>query len=173
MKGKKMKSLKYTMVFVMYASVCFAQPNTDLLNETISRIQAKTQIGISFVEYRNEIQNLQHEFNKYKRDADKWLDQDPSDELREKEFFKYLSYDMIMIRHRCALTTWDYKFAVQDDWMPIESAGEFWTELIKNHPQFDVKKNKKQIKGKKYVKIEAVIQMFWLDIDGEIKRLGM
>jgi hypothetical protein len=176
-KGKnKMKILKFTLFFMAFTSLCFAQPSRDGINESIYRLQAKKEIGVTYYEYTKAVQDLTYQFHKYAKEFDKYFDNGESISTKRKiEFEIYLLYLSIHLSHRCALTTWDYKNASRSEWMLLEKADSFWVEQIKKYPGMDTKENKKVVGSKKrakmYVRTDAIIQMFWLDVTEAIEKL--
>ena len=167
-----------TMVFVCISSICFAQPNADSLNETINRIQAKIEIGLNYSDYHREVQNLQFEMNKYDKEFDKYYKKaEERNELLSSEvqntLSKLIGYKFIIENHKCALLTWELKLLKEDEWIAADIIGDFWDDMTKKNPEFEIKSNTKTIKGVKYIKADAMVLLFWIEINNKIKELGI
>lgn len=167
---------KYNLIFlvVLLFPICvYAQPNSDDLNKAILKTQSKIEIGITYHEYRIEVQNINFEFNRYQIAFDKWGKDDSIETtIMENELTKFLDYMLILQNYKIALSLWQYQHAAEDKWIREDLAflDILRERLGEKFNDFKIEEHTKEKGRQKYVKTDIIMQMFWQSSINEIKK---
>lgn len=115
------------LLLVAIPSIVSAQSAKDALR-ALSKLQAKTEVGISLRDYRNELGDVKFEVDLFLKSKEAGKNTELANHIK-KAMYTYLD----------ALRVWDSEYGIDGEFQFLDIESEFGKELIEKYP--DAKKD--------------------------------